>query len=287
MLDGKKFIFVGNSFTYYGKTVLEKTQSVLTQAARSDDRGYFYQLCKANGAEVAVTNWTFGGHSLYDIFEECTANRGCDGVNHASYLVDRSFDYVVFQEGSTDISAEVFLENCERVMSLFRAANPDVTFVFLVARRIHELNRAWLPAVKELEAQGVTIVDWGALVDDLITGAVTVPGGTQVYGQNSFIIRKSESDGFHPNMLTGYITSLMTYCAITGERAVGQTDAFCNDTRLSSHFNFQSFINKYYTYDGATTNFPAIFASKADMDGIRELIDGYLTEKAYRTYGTK
>ena len=77
----------------------------------------------------------------------------------------------------------------------------------------------------------------------------------------------------------------MTYCAITGESAVGQTDAFCNDSSLNSHFNFGAFINKYYTYDNATTNFPAIFASKADMDGIRELIDRYLEEKAYRTYG--
>ena len=158
MLDGKKIIFVGNSFTYYGKTVLEKTQSVLTQSARSNDKGYFYQLCKANGADVSVTNWTFGGHNLYHLFEECTANRGCDGVDHASYLTDRSFDYVVFQEGSTDISEEVFAENCERVMSLFREANPNVKFVFLVARRIHELGRDWLPAIKDLEEQGVAVL---------------------------------------------------------------------------------------------------------------------------------
>ena len=46
VLDGKKVIFIGNSHTYYGKTVLEKKQSVLTQAARSNDQGYFYQICK-------------------------------------------------------------------------------------------------------------------------------------------------------------------------------------------------------------------------------------------------
>ena len=76
-------------------TVLEKKQSVLTQEARSNDKGYFYQICKNNGAEVAVTNWTFGNHTFTDLFEECSADRGCNGVDHSSYLTDRSFDYVV------------------------------------------------------------------------------------------------------------------------------------------------------------------------------------------------
>ena len=92
-LDGKKIIFIGNSYTYYGKTVLEKKQTYLTQASRSNVKGFFYQLCKENGANVEVTNWTFGAHDFTDLFKNCTANRGCDGVDHASYLVDRNFDY--------------------------------------------------------------------------------------------------------------------------------------------------------------------------------------------------
>lgn len=282
MLDGKKVIFIGNSHTYYGKTVLEKTQSVLTEAARSNDKGYFYQICKSNGAEVSVTNWSFGNHSLKDLFVECAANRGCNGVDHLSYLTERSFDYVIMQQGTGAQSAAAFLEQCHLVMEIFRAANPDVRFLFLVQRRAYENDLAWLSALKELDEEGVIVVDWGRLVDDLITGKTQVPGATLSYDQNSFIVRKSASDGYHPNMLTGYITSLMTYCAITGEKAEGQDYAFCGDTAVHSAFSFDKFISSYYTYNGATTNFPQIFASAEDMKGIQQLIDEYLAEKAYQ-----
>ena len=40
------------------------------------------------------------------------------------------------------------------------------------------------------------------------------------------------------NMLTGYITTLMVYCAVTGESAVGQDYSFCNDRALNSAFDF-------------------------------------------------
>jgi len=284
ILDGKKIIFIGNSHTYYGKTVLEKKQSVLTQAARSNDQGYFYQICKKNGADVEVTNWTFGNHDFTDLFEECTADRGCNGVDHLSYLTDRSFDYVIMQQGSSEGSAELFVNKCNMVMDIFKAANPEVKFVLLVQRRAHEKNYTWLSGLKALDAQGVTIVDWGKLVDDLITGETTVPGATLNYNQNSFIICKSSSDGYHPNMLTGYITSLMTYCAITGEDAEGQDYSFCGDESINSHFSFSSFIGSYYTYNGATTNFDKVFASEDDMTGIQRRIDKYLAEKAYLYY---
>ena len=284
VLDGKKVIFIGNSHTYYGKTVLEKKQSVLTQAARSNDQGYFYQICKSRGAEVSVTNWTFGNHDFTDLFENCTADRGCDGVDHLSHLTDRSFDYVIMQQGSSEGTPEQFVNKCNMVMDIFKAANPDVKFVLLVQRRAHEKNYSWLSGLKVLDEQGVIIVDWGKLIDDLITGETTVPGATLNYNQNSFIICKSSSDGYHPNMLTGYITSLMTYCAITGEAAEGQDCSFCGDTSINSHFSFSSFIGSYYTYNGATTNFDKVFASESDMAGIQRRIDQYLAKKAYLNY---
>ena len=284
MLDGKKVIFIGNSHTYYGKTVLEKKQSVLTQEARSNDMGYFYQICKNNGAEVAVTNWTFGNHTFTDLFEECSADRGCNGVDHFSYLTDLSFDYVIMQQGTSDASAEVFIDKCNMVMDVFKEANPDVKFVLLVARRVHEKNLKWLSGLKALDEQGVTIVDWGKMVDDIITGKTEVPGAALSYNQNSFIICKSASDGYHPNMLTGYITSLMTYCAITGEEAEGQDYSFCGNIKVNRAFKFSSFISSYYNYNGATTNFDKIFGSESDMKGIQQLIDRYLEEKAYMNY---
>jgi len=110
-----------------------------------------------------------------------------------------------------------------------------------------------------------------------------VPGGEQQYFKNTFIVSKSKDDGFHPNMFTGYLTALFAYCAITGESAVGQTYAFCNDTSISSKFNFESYKSQYYTYD-TFTNFTDVFASEADMNGLQQLVDQYLAEKAYRNY---
>ena len=98
------------------------------------------------------------------------------------------------------------------------------------------------------------------------------------YNKNSFIVALSETDGHHPNVLTGYITALMTYCAVTGESAVGQEYAFCGDTKISPDFDFKAYEKTYYVYDNATTNFPEIFASESDMKGIQQLADEYLAK---------
>ena len=283
-LDGKKVLFIGNSYTYYGKVVLEKKQTVLDQTARDDDHGYFYHLCKANGKTVEVTNWTFGGHHFADLFGTCDADRGCNGVDHSSFLIDRNFDYVVMQQGSGSRNDVEAMSRVDAVMEMFREENPDVKFVFLVQTDVHNKSYWWKSEIKTLEEKGVIVVDWGALVCDIINGVTTVPGATEEYNKNSFIVCKSASDGYHPNMLTGYITALMTYCAITGESAVGQSYAFCGDTTVQSAFNFNKFISTYYTYDGATTNFDRIFASESDMRGIQQLIDTYLAEKPYLDY---
>lgn len=279
MLDGKKIIFIGNSFTYYGETVMEKTQSVLEQSKRMNDDGFFYQLCKANGAEVEVTNWTFGGHSLEDLFGgNCQADRGCDGVDHNSYLTDKQYDYVVLQEGTRGKDNTDILESCRPIMELFKEANPDVKFIFLVHHNVHRSQYAWIPTIKNLENENVTVVDWGALVCDIMYYNTRVPNGKIEYSPSSFIISKSESDGFHPNPLTGYITTLMTYCAITGESAVGQDYSFVEDK-----VTFSTFKNRYYTYN-PETNFDQVFQSESDMKGIQTLIDQYLEAKAYRNY---
>ena len=280
LLNGKKIIFVGNSFTYFGKTVLEKKQTVMTQAKRSEDHGYFYELCHQNGVEVEVTNWTFGGHTLEHTFGgNCAADRGCDGVDHALYLTDRYFDYVVIQEGS---GAPDSLAWVDRVMEFFKEANPQVKFVFLEHSNAHFKEFPRLTYLKELEKKGLTVVDWGALVADVANGVTTVPGGTKEYNKNSFIISKSKSDGYHPNMLAGYITTLMTYCAITGARAEGQPYEFCTDGELRKSYDPETFTEKYYTY--SPSNFMEIFNSESDMRGLQKLVDRYLDEKGYLSY---
>ena len=295
-LDGKKIIFIGDSYTYYGQTVLEKSQTNLTQKSRSGDKGYFYQLCQSKGVNVEVTNWTFGGHTLDALFGgNCSANRGCDGEDHKAYLTDKFFDYVVIQLGAA--SSDRFLLDMEIVTSFFKEANPNAQFVVLVPYSNYgtigstpTLAATALNNLKTVANDGVIVVDWGGVVMNILDGKTQVPGTNLVYEKNTFVVSKSAKDGYHPNQLSGYITTLMTYCAITGQSAVGQSYDFCNDPSLSpsgsnsKFFNFDKYISTYYIYNGATTNYPEIFASATDMVGIQKLIDEHLAAKAYMEY---
>ena len=281
-IDGKKFLFIGNSFTYYGKCVLNKSD--LTLDARAKDKGYFYQLCKENGAEVSVTNWTFGGHTLADTFRgSCAANRGHDGYDHLAQLTDRYYDYVMIQPGSKEDGT--FMEDAKYIMDIFRKENPNVKFFCLVPRFAHTTP---LPEIlnnlKNLEAMGVAIVDWPELVSDIIDGNTVIPDSDITYNKNTFIISKSVSDGYHPNMLTGYITALMTYSAVTGEFAKGQPYEFCTDTSVNAEFSVDRYLSNYYTYGDTSTTFPDVFKSEHDMLEIQKLIDKYLKQKSYREY---
>ncbi len=280
-----KVIFIGNSHVYFGCTVNEKTQAVKKQEPRTNDRGYFYQLCRSKGFAVEVTNWTFGGHKLHDIFRfPCTADRGCDGVDHESYLVNRDFDYVVVSSGVGKNSEEKFVEDFEYIMNFFKAANPDVKFVCLGNASVAGVNATdtGYPGIYEsyqlLEEKGVLIADWGGLVAGIYYGKFEVPDSTFEYNKHTFVISK---DGFHPSQFSGYLTSLMTYCVITGESAVGQPYDFWNNSNLSLNFDSQKYINKYYTKE--STNYPEIFASESEMLAIQKLVDWYIENKPYTT----
>lgn len=166
-------------------------------------------------------------------------------------------------------------------MDMFRAENPDVKFLFVIHSRYYltadgVINESVPSISDEVEALGVTVVNWGRMVYDIVNGRVTVPGGKETYNKNSFIISKSASDGYHPNLLTGYITALMVHSAITGADTVGQDYSFCGNTAVNKAFDFTRYVKNYYTYDGATTNFPEIFASPEDMRGIQMLAGEYL-----------
>ena len=61
-LDGKKVMFIGNSFVYYGNCVIKGEQG-------KEDNGYFYQLARSNGEEATVIDHTYGGRTLRYIYE--------------------------------------------------------------------------------------------------------------------------------------------------------------------------------------------------------------------------
>lgn len=288
-LDGKKFIFIGNSYTFYGKCVLEKKTTIQSQSERSHDKGYFYQIAKENGADIEVTNWTYGNHCLQDTFGgNCNANRGCDGHDHTKDLTERYFDYVMFQESSLRIDG--FLNSVDTIMKLFRKANPNVKFFCLVPLRLYEWQdssaecRQVLQNLKTVEKLGVTVVDWGRIVYDVYKGNVEVPGSKTSYNRHSFVISKSASDGHHQNMLAGYITALMTWCAVTGDSAVGQEYRFTGDPTVNPAFDFAKYRASYYNYGSVTTNFDKVLQSKTEVTGFQQLIDKYLAEKEYRNY---
>lgn len=293
-LEGKRIIFIGNSHIFYGNTVLRKDATdTLTQEGRMNDKGYFYQLCKANGINVNVTNWTIGNHLFDDFFSgSCSANRGCDGVDHASYLTDRYYDYVIACYGTKGHAD--YIEWLDVMIDFFKEANPNVKFYLMAQSSAHGIdNRAtgpdevFLKSLKTLGEKDISVIDWGKIIADIVNGEVYVPGATLEYNKNTFVVNQSANDGYHPNQLTGYITTLMTYSIITGESAVGQPYYFCGDDSYSSDYQyrtFDEFISTYYTYNGATTNYDKVFASEVDMTGLQTLVDRYIAAKYYLEY---
>ena len=281
----KRAIFIGNSYVYYGRTVLTKGSSYSAQSQRENDQGYFYQLCKANGLDVNVTNWCLGSHTLSDFFGGvCTVSScACKGERHESYITDKYYDYVFVSPGSGTKSAQNIISDFDYIINFFKSANPNVKIVCLANLGAHGYSSSGLDypdiynSYSALANKGVIIADWGGLVYRIMNGIYTVPGATQVYNQNSFIVK----DGYHPNMLSGYITSLMAYCAITGESAVGQTYAFYNDTTINSKFDAPGYADYYYINGTGDTNFISIFSSVSDMNGIQQLVDKYIADKVY------
>ena len=294
----KNVIFIGNSLTYVGQTVLDAKQQVdnASVGARFGDTGYFYNMAKQNNVEMNVTNWTWGGHSLSHMFSEsCSANRGHDGHNHLEDLKkysDMKYDYVVYQPtNSFTLSEEALVKDIEMLKSIFSKENPDVKYFIAVPTTYYigdnsekeTFRNAFLKIEEETE---VEIVQWGKLISDIIDGIATVENSSQTYNKNTFLISASSSDGYNPNQLAGYITTQFLFSAITGEKAEGEDYAFCTDSKVNSVFDVNRFLSIYYTYDNISasgnlrgdslTTYPEIFKSSTDMIGIQRLIDKYL-----------
>ncbi|MBR4863807.1 MAG: SGNH/GDSL hydrolase family protein [Oscillospiraceae bacterium] len=275
-LDGKRVLFVGDSFLFTGRAVLLNKE--VTEEGRRYDTGYFYQLCKAKGAEVAVTNWTYGGTGIGTIME-----------SYIPLFKEYSYDYVILSGGRNSANTFATLsKTLDEYLTLFRGANPNVKLFYLVTSGAHNISvkesfsMDVLNNLEKIEEKGITVLDWGKMVADIIRGEVEVPGATLPYDKYSFVHNKSLTDGFHPNQLSGYIVSLFVYCAITGESAVGLPYDFWNKGELHKQFDPVSYLT--YGYALGPTNYQEIFASPTDMEGLQKLVDQYMAEKAYLTY---
>ena len=222
---------------------------------------------------------------MYDLRETpCTIEK-CNGRIHLNDLVDTTYDYVLISPSSGEASATSFVDDLNYLINYFRASNPAVKFVILGNLLTHGyssngyVQTEVLATFKDLEKQGIIIADWGSMVYDVMLGNVTVPGISHELTVNSFIVK----DKYHPNPLSGYITALFTYCAITGESPIGQPYEFCYDPTVHEEFDMEAYLADYYSASW-TTNFLEIMNTPEDMAALQEMADTYLTTKPYLEY---
>ena len=267
-LDGKKVMFIGNSFIFYGNCVIRGEQG-------EKDYGYFYQLARSNGEDVTVIDQTYGGKTLKYIYENCLPK-------DKEYYKD--FDCVFLSEAGYENPNVV--EDCRSIIDLF----PETTRAFYLCHEYtHKADhRSILDSFGIFSDMGMTVVDWGGLVYDVWRGAVAVPGAECAYDQWTFVKNNKgfvngegavgegkSGDLFHQNLLAGYLTALMAYCAATGKNAVGQDYGFCSDSSIHPFFDFGTFKRAHYN-GVIETNFDKVFGSEADMKGLQMLADVYL-----------
>lgn len=256
-LDGSRVMFIGNSFTYYGGCV-EKDK-----ADTAADNGYFRRIAAAMGEDITVTCFTYGGKYLSDLYEMLLKKHPCHpGVgNEYDRIYDQ--DYVILQQAGADRSNTY--DMARSIMQLF----PDSTkFCFYVTT--HDVSRnlvSNLAADEKLQKEGkAKYIPLGQLAVDLWKGTVRVRDSVLTYDKNSFIVSQmtdsGKVDGWHPNYLTGYITALMVYYALTGRSAAGISNGFVSRGM------------EYYTH--SASDFDKILSSENDTAEIGRLIEEYV-----------
>lgn len=295
MLDDKKVLIVGCSYNYYGKIVMNVNNNVTSQSSRINDKGYFYQLCKKNGANVKVTNWSFGGHDLTDLLgTSCAADRECgNGFNHLAQLTDRYYDYVSLMDIArpSKLTVEEYIEELKGFMKIFTDVNSNCKFIYSIPCGAYWYKNADRTDFKETyvgtvyakeiaKLDNVIVMDWGKMIHDLIKGNAKVPSSTFTYNANSFIV----GDGYHPNLLSGYINTLMTYCLITGETAVGQPTNLENglEGSMSKKYKKANYVSNWYS--SKPTNFIQIMDSASEMAAIQKVVNRYIDMQTYLYY---
>lgn len=281
LMDNKKAIFIGNSFIYWGGcvTFIKNHGENEPIRAAGGDKGYFNEICKANGIDMDVYNYTYGGKDLEWIY------------TNKLQTLDKSFfesiDYVFISEAGG--GTKTFVETVDKICALFPNAEEKVYLGHEHAFRTNDTNT--IGAYPKLIEKGMKIVAWGELVCNIYNGDVAVPGGTFTYNKNSFVKNSTgmlpenavvttldgKGDSHHQNPLAGYITAQMCFAAISGSRCEGQKYDFCWDKTIAPQYDLQNFIECQYN-NGQTTNFIEIFNSPTEMLGIQKLMDIYVNK---------
>lgn len=280
LMKNKKAIFIGNSFIYWGGCVTYVKNDGIYEEIRAagGDKGYFNEICKANGIEMDVYNYTYGGQNLDWIYENILKSKD-------KAFFD-SFNYVFISEAGQNSSS--FITSFENIAALFPNAEE---IVYLAHENTYRGNATHIiNALPKLSAKGYKIVAWGDLVSDIYNGEIAVPGATLQYNRNSFVKNSTgdmpanaavttlnnQGDSHHQNPLAGYITAQMCFSAITGSLCEGQKYDFCWDKSIAPQYDLDNFLECQYN-NGQTSNFIEIFNSPTDMLGIQKLMDSYMT----------
>lgn len=268
-LDGANVMFIGNSFTYYGHCCGSKEDNPWG----GTDKRYFYKVAKSYGDEVKVTNFTWGGSSLWHkkskVAEKALYVKILETYpnyynNPQGKPMDEIYDqdYVILQQSGDNIS-ETY-SDAKAIMALFP---PETKFYFYITT--HDLSSSHTyttSAAAKLEKEGSAgYIPLGHMVYGVWSGSERIPGSTLKYNKYSFVVNQSSSDGYHPNHLTGYLTALMTYCTITGKSAEG------------ADYSFVVKDGKTY-YTNGTTNYPDVLESPNEMAEWQKLIDKYIAK---------
>ena len=260
--DKKKIAFVGNSFTFFGKCVD-------VNSFDSSDNGYFWLLARAFGDEATVTNFTWGGASLWHkgdgiapraLYEKMIELHPAYYNNPQGLPMDDFYrqDAVVLQQ-SGDCINETY-EDARLIMQLFA---PETKFGFYITTydAFHSFEPSF-EAARRIRDDGGVYIPLGHLVDDIINGRVEVEHSQLDYNKNSFVVCR-EHDRFHPNTLTGYLTALCTYCAFT-QRDVSDAD-----------YSFVEAMDNQQFYTLGESNHGLIIGSEADMRALGALVLDY------------
>ncbi len=283
--SGKKAIFIGNSFIFWGNCVnyiyykdVPADQDLQTRL-KGEDNGYFKQVCKSNGIDITVYNFTYGGKNLEWVYANRLAN------------IDDTFfediDYVFISEaGENNANLK---QTIKKISDLFPNAE---TVSYLVHEYTYSANLYNITnSLSSLSNEGIKIVPWGKLVYEVYNGITSVPGAKLAYNKNSFIKHSTgalpthsavmslsgNGDSFHQNPLSGYITAQMCFSAISGASAQGQKYDFCWDKTLGAQYDLNNFKECNYN-NGQTSNFIDIFNSSSDMAGLQKLMDQYMNQ---------
>lgn len=261
--DKKKIIFIGNSFTFFGKCVSGKSLGGV-------DNGYFYELARSFGDDVTVTDFTWGGASFWHkgdgyaprmLYEKIKELHPAYYNNPQGLPIDSFYlqDVAVLQQSGDSIN-ETY-EDARLIMELFP---PETVFGFYITTydAFHSFEPSFEAARKIRDEHNGVYIPLGHLINDIIKKEVILENSLFEYDKNSFVVCR-EHDKFHPNTLTGYLTALCVYSAFTQKEL------------LSADHSFVRGMDKKEFYSLGDTNHHEIIASDSEMLALKRLVYEY------------